>query len=110
MICTVEWWIYLTHELIVISNYGLVICAVNFAVQSLKQKSNAILEGACRKAGRGFPYMCKQEEVKGDDNIREAIWVIKVAKLVVEGTTKIIVAASVYDSKPVYFWVLLAQK
>lgn len=47
--------------------------------------------------------MCKQDEVKGDDNIREAIGVIKVAKLVVEGTTENIVAASVYDSKPVYF-------
>ena len=40
-------------------------CAfVNFTSQSLKHKAREILEGACRKDGRGFPEMLKQEEVK----------------------------------------------
>ena len=46
---------------------------VNFVVQSLNHKLHAIVEGVCRKGGLDFPDVCKQENVKGDDNIREAI-------------------------------------
>ena len=69
-----------------------------------------MLEGVCIKGGRGFWDMWKQEEVKGDDNIREAMGAIKVSELTVEYVDVIIVATFVYDSKPIYFWVLLAQK
>ena len=55
-----------------------------------------MLEGAFRKVGRCFPSMCKQEEVKGDDKIREAMGTIKVSKLATEGLNEIIVTTSVY--------------
>ena len=38
-------------------------------------------EGAWRKGGRSFPDMRKQEEVKEDYNIREAMKTIKVDEL-----------------------------
>ena len=62
-----------------------------------------MLEGAHRKCDRNFPCAHKQEDFKGDDNIREDVGVIKAAELVSEGSNEIIVAASVCDSKPAYF-------
>ena len=47
--------------------------------------------------------MCKQDEVKVHNNIRDGVGTIKEAELAVEGMNEIIVDTSVYDSKPVYF-------
>ena len=54
-----------------------------------------MLEGACRKGGRSFPDMRNQEEVKVQDNIRDAMITIKTAELSLEGANEIIVATSI---------------
>ena len=75
---------------------------MNFVVQSLNHKVRVMVEGECRKYGRSLLEMCKQEEVKGDDNTREEMGNIKVAELSVEEEENIL-SASVHDSKPVRF-------
>ena len=49
----------------------------NCVAQSLKHFVHLTLEGSRRKDGLGSPEMCKKEEVKGCDIIREAIGTIK---------------------------------
>ena len=62
-----------------------------------------MIEGACRCGGRGFPEIAKQEEVRGETNLRETIGAVKAAELNIEGIDETIVATSVCDSKPVNF-------
>ena len=59
-----------------------------------------MLEGAHRKCDRNFPCAHKQEDFKGDDNIREDMETIKMAELVLWEIEEILVAAFVYNSKP----------
>ena len=78
--------------------------SINFLVHALKHKSKVMIEGVARKSGRGVPECVKQEEV-GPSMLKEVVGTCKAAKLSlpsVLGETKI-VAASIYDSKPVYF-------
>ena len=62
-----------------------------------------MVEGICQSDRHSFPDITKQEEVRGEENIRRVVGTTKAAKLVIEGIEETIVAISVYDSKPVYF-------
>ena len=77
--------------------------SVKFIVHALKYKAHVMIEGVCRKSRRGFPDMTKQEEVKGDDNLRRVVGIVKAAELKVDGVEEKIVATSVCDSKPSHF-------
>ena len=55
--------------------------SINVVVQQLKHKVYVMLEGVLRKGDSGFLDMHKQEEVKGDNNIREAMGTIKALNL-----------------------------
>ena len=77
--------------------------SLNFIIYSLKYKAHIIVEGIYQSGGRSFLDIAKQEEVRGEENIRSDVSTTKVAELIIEGINEIIVATSVYDSKPVYF-------
>ena len=77
--------------------------SVNFLIHSLKHKAHVMVEGVCRSGGRGFPDVAKQEEVRGEANLRSVVGTVKAAELIVDGLEDKIVATSVYDSKPAYF-------
>ena len=51
--------------------------SVNFVSQSLKHKVHAMIKGMCRKGNNGFPHVFKQEEVKGEENIRAQALILK---------------------------------
>ena len=58
----------------------------------LKHKSHVMIEGISQSGKYGFLDIVKQEEVRGDANLRNIIDIIKVAELIVEGIDKIIIA------------------
>ena len=77
--------------------------SLNFIVHALNHEDHVMVEGVCRKGGRGFPEIAKHEEVRGEDNLRIAVRTVKAVGMDVDGVDETIVATLVHDAKPVYF-------
>ena len=69
--------------------------SVNFIIHALKHEDHVMVEEACRSGGRDFPDAAKQEEVRGEDDLRIAVGTVKAAELNVDGIDETIVATSV---------------
>ena len=70
-----------------------------------------MIGGVCRKGKRGLPECVLQEEVKGKQQIENAVGTVKVATLSCEETKNhVIIAASVYDTKPVHLLSAVASE
>jgi len=72
-------------------------------------KLNVLIAGVTRKSGRGLPRSIKQEEAKNREAELAARGTVKVAILKGDAACPNVVAASVYDTKPVHFLSTIAE-
>ena len=86
--------------------------AAKFALRSYQHEKKVMVEGVTRTGGRGVPQEIMQAEVKTKDLIIATKGTVKAA--VLEDCPPLVgcplVAASVYDTKPVHFLPMCCNK
>ena len=84
--------------------------SAKFARLAYSMEQKVMVHGICRVSGRGIPSIIKQKEVTKKVDLAKVRNTVKVAVLRGDENVKDLVSISLYDSKPVYFYLLLVKE
>jgi len=83
--------------------------SAKFARAAYNHPKQVFVAGVVRKGGRGLPPAIFQEEVKNPKEVQQVRGTVKVAVLKGDPGCPDLIAASVYDTKPVHFMSMAAE-
>ena len=84
--------------------------SAKFCKDAYNHPNKVKLHGVTRKGGRGLPQSVIQEEVQNRVEQEKVRGTVIAAELVGDPTCPSLLAVSVYDTKPVHFLIMAAEK